>query len=306
MTRVDAGDAGRPVERYFRRKRFRCRLRATLLDPYWDGFVETMEQRGYQRYTIYRTVEIVVPFAEYAAATMGIRDADRLNEEVVERYLMTRCCRESPACLRHMMGYLRDRGVLRADPALRGSSGPALVLEYVSFLRDHRGIGDRRATLHGVHVRAFLESLGRVGTSKGIRRLTPAAIYSFVAGRADTLSRSGRKFMCTALRIFLRFLLMRGYVTRDLVSCVPVIPSFKLDRLPRGIAWEDIQRILAVVDRSTAVGRRDYAMLRARSGDRLPVHDCAPAVQAVPGPSPRQGAEGAHLSNSSRHGEADP
>ena len=100
---------------------------------------------------------------------------------------------------------------------------------------------------------AFLEDLGRIGNTKGIGRLTPAAIHAFIVGRADRLSRSDRKTMCTALRGFLRFLLVRGYLRRDLVSCVPVIPSFKLDRLPRGIGWDDVQRILAVIDRSTTV-----------------------------------------------------
>jgi integrase/recombinase XerD len=256
---VDAPDAGRPIERYFRRGCFRRRLRASLLDPYWDGFIGAMEQRGYQRYTIYRSVEIALPFAEYAAA-MGI-SVHALGDAVVERYLEVRCYRESSWCLRHVVDFLRERGVLHASATRRASTSPALVIEYQGFLRDHRGISDDRAALHGVHVAAFLKDLGRIGNAKGIRSLTPAAVHAFIVGRADKLSRSDRKTMCTALRGFLRFLLVRGYLRRDLVSCVPVIPSFKLDRLPRGIDWDGIQRILAVIDRSTPVGCRDYAML---------------------------------------------
>ena len=64
-----------------------------------------------------------------------------------------------------------------------------------------------------------------------------------------------------AIRTFLRFLYMRGYTPLDLVCAVPVIPSFKLERLPTTISIADIQSILGAVDRTTAMGRRDYAML---------------------------------------------
>src|SRR6185369_5190506 len=149
---VDAPDAGRPIERYFRRGCFRRRLRASLLEPYWDGFVEAMEQRGYQRYTICRSVEIALLFAEYASAMdIGVH---ALSDAVVERYVDVRRYRESRWCLRHVMDYLREQGVLRASPARSGSTSPVLVVEYQRFLRDHRGISDDRAALHGIHVGA--------------------------------------------------------------------------------------------------------------------------------------------------------
>jgi integrase len=67
--------------------------------------------------------------------------------------------------------------------------------------------------------------------------------------------------MCAAIRMFLRFLFLRGYTSLDLAFAVPVIPTFKLERLPTAISTDAIVRILAAVDRSTPVGRRDYAML---------------------------------------------
>lgn len=262
MRLADAVEVTRPIERYFRRRCTRRRLRESMFDPFWDGFVEAMEERGYRRYTIYRTVEIAIPFAEYAK-DHGVHDVSELSDTVLERYLDVCGCCESRRCLRHFMDYLRAHG-LGTPPASRGApcpAGSALVVEYQRFLRDHRGVSEKRADLHGVHVGAFLAALGQIGSAKQIGRLTPAAIHAFITGRADRMSRSGRKAMCTALRSFLRFLLVRGYLRHDLVPCVPVIPSFKLDRLPRGIAWADVQRILAVIDRSTVVGCRDYAML---------------------------------------------
>jgi integrase len=67
--------------------------------------------------------------------------------------------------------------------------------------------------------------------------------------------------MCAAIRTFLRFTYLRGYTIHALVSAVPVIPSFRLERLPTAISTDAIERLLAAVDRSTPLGRRDYAML---------------------------------------------
>jgi hypothetical protein len=75
----------RPIDRYFRRKGFRTKLQASFFAPYWDGFIESMERRGYCRYTTYRTIEIALPLSAHAAV-MGLGVAD-LTDEIVERYL---------------------------------------------------------------------------------------------------------------------------------------------------------------------------------------------------------------------------
>ena len=40
------------------------------------------------------------------------------------------------------------------------------------------------------------------------------------------------------------------------------VPSFKHERLPRGPQWEDARRLLDAPDRTTVLGRRDYAILQ--------------------------------------------
>jgi len=252
------------VNAYFIRMGFRARLRACLLAPYWDDLIETMCGRGYSRHVIYATIHHALWFAEFAA-TRGVGDARGLTDELVIRYHGTcpqhpRMAAESRRYLRWVMGFLRAGGILPAVRAAPVTASLPLLDEYLRFLADHRGIGVRRIERHRVHVQAFLESLGPPDTVIPAG-LDAGAVFRFITTRAPALGRSERKSMCAALRTFLRFLRLRGALTQDLAAVVPVIPSFKLDRLPRGIAWEDIQKILAVVDRSTPMGRRDYALL---------------------------------------------
>lgn len=241
-------------------KRIRLGLASSLLAPYWDGLARRMFEQGYGWHSVRRTIEIAKPFAAYAQL-QGVYDAGELTEDLVERYLKVRRLRESPWCLRRLLSFLRERGILRTGSDSQDTPRHELLDEYLRFLLEHRGISTGRIDEHRRHAGAFLEALGESAERSTIGKLDVSTVFRFVTDRAATLTRSQRKAMCAALRTFLRFLHLREYVERDLSSTVPVIPSFKLDRVPQGLEREDIAKILNVVDRSTPVGRRDYAIL---------------------------------------------
>ena len=68
--------------------------------------------------------------------------------------------------------------------------------------------------------------------------------------------------MTTALRSFLRFARYRGEITLDLAACVPSVASWSLSTLPKSLPPAQVEQVLANVrQRSTAVGRRDHAIL---------------------------------------------
>jgi integrase len=67
--------------------------------------------------------------------------------------------------------------------------------------------------------------------------------------------------MCWALRAFLRYLHHQGLIPLALAGCVPSIRSWKLASLPTYLSAAQIQSVLESCDRTTALGRRDYAVL---------------------------------------------
>lgn len=77
--------------------------------------------------------------------------------------------------------------------------------------------------------------------------------------------------MTTALRSFLRYVCYRGEGMPDLVAAVPTVANWSMTSLPRAISAEQVSQLLNSIDRSTAMGRRDYAILLlfARLGLRL-------------------------------------
>jgi site-specific recombinase XerD len=78
------------------------------------------------------------------------------------------------------------------------------------------------------------------------------------------------KLLTCALRSFLRYARYRGAVTLDLAAAVPVVANWSMPSIPRAIGTDQVRQLLASIDRRTAMGRRDYAvvLLLARLGLR--------------------------------------
>ena len=64
-----------------------------------------------------------------------------------------------------------------------------------------------------------------------------------------------------SVRVFLRYLYREGLIPRDLSPAVETPRHYRLADVPRSISWEQVRQVLEAVERRTAVGRRDYAML---------------------------------------------
>jgi len=67
--------------------------------------------------------------------------------------------------------------------------------------------------------------------------------------------------MCWTLRAFTRYLVYRGYIVDDLAAAVPSVRSWRFGPLPDHLPPPKIQRVLDGCDRTTAIGKRDYAVL---------------------------------------------
>jgi site-specific recombinase XerD len=74
----------------------------------------------------------------------------------------------------------------------------------------------------------------------------------------------------TGLRCFLRHLIVRGRCAPELVGAVPKVPTWRMARLPRYLAAEDVERVIAACEtqKHTALRNRALLLLLARLGLR--------------------------------------
>ncbi|MEK7301793.1 MAG: site-specific integrase [Pseudomonadota bacterium] len=109
-------------------------------------------------------------------------------------------------------------------------------------------------------IRGFLE--GRFGHGRvTLSRLCAGDVVRFVQRQAPYLHLKVAKLMTSALRSFLRYARYLGEVTLDLAAAVPIVANWSMTSIPRAISADHVRQLLASIDRHTALGRRDYAVL---------------------------------------------
>ena len=134
------------------------------------------------------------------------------------------------------------------------------VPRFFDYLVEERGLRPASVLSYRHHLDRFEAYLTRVGA--GVNELSPALLSAFVTERAGTgLAKTTVREACGVLRVFLRYAHREGVVGRDLSATVEWPQAYRLSTIPRSITWEEVERVLAGVDRRTACGKRDYAIL---------------------------------------------
>lgn len=83
------------------------------------------------------------------------------------------------------------------------------------------------------------------------------AYIKTLAGHAHTTI--GHEICC--LRTFLRFLLEIGEIQTDFAAKIPMIQLRKQTRIPSVWAKDELQKLIAAIDRGSPLGKRDYAII---------------------------------------------
>jgi site-specific recombinase XerD len=134
-----------------------------------------------------------------------------------------------------------------------------LLRAYADHLARHRGSPERTVHRKLDHVGKVLDHLAQQG--KTWRSMTLLDIDEFLIGCSRRYARTTTADITCSVRSFARFLLATGRISADLAESVisPVQPKY--ERLRRALPWADVQRLLRAVDRSSARGLRDHALL---------------------------------------------
>lgn len=162
------------------------------------------------------------------------------------------------AVVRSLAGYLKDQGVLVPDPV---TTTDTLVARYRAYLMRVRGLSARTATAHAGTATEFLSSLKYDSTPGRLSELQQPDVERFVRTTGRRLSRATLQHTVANLRSFLRFLATASLVPLGLDGGIDTPRVYRGERLPRALPWGTVRDLLRSVERSTAMGRRDYAML---------------------------------------------
>jgi site-specific recombinase XerD len=229
-----------------------------LLGPHLDGFVVWLRSQGYPPLPIYSRLRA----ARHIDALLWRRGVRRLGDLTAVKFLAY-APRDSQddidlaAAIRSLVRYFEDQHALA--PA-RPTPGQDLLVSYQTHLEDVRGFAARTVSHHAATVSELMAHLGDAEATDRLRALDQRGIEDFLVAMGRRLSRESLQHTIAHIRSFLRFLGARGLGPSGLDFRIDTPRVYRGERLPRALPWETVLAFLRSIDRSTPVGRRDYAM----------------------------------------------
>ena len=159
-----------------------------------------------------------------------------------------------------LLGYLRDLGVVPpASPPLPDGPAAELLGRYRKYLTSERGLAERAVRRYLSEVGPFVASVtgpdGVDWAAVSAANVTRFLVEVCGSGRVPSSN------LLAALRSFLRFAHLEGWIMLPLMQAVPSVAGWNGRSLPRRLEPNEVRRLLGGCDRHSAAGRRDYAML---------------------------------------------
>jgi integrase/recombinase XerD len=245
---------------WFSHSHWRARLSAHIA-----GFAKWARDEGYASPSRWRKVLLAAGFSRWLGEQAV--SVCRVSSEHVARYLRSRAGRVQiqrgdAAALRQFIDLLRRQGLVPPEkvPPCRLTPVEQAVDAFEPYLRNERMLAEAALVNYVPFVRRFLA--GRFGDRPvRLSRLCAGDVVRFVQRQAPRLHLKRAKLLTTALRSFLRFAPYRGDIACDLAAAVPTVANWSMTSIPRAIPAEAVRRLWASINRCTATGRRDYAIL---------------------------------------------
>ena len=262
------------LERYFLKPQTIDDIRSSWLADPIESYVAWLTEHGYAPRNVFKRVPILRRFAQFAWShgARSVQDLPDLVEPFVSHWIAERDNGRSRDRARVYRNELRgpvEQMLSLILPEFVGRGRPTRAIDepftaqapgFFAYLREERGL--RKATLEQYRhwLRRLEAYLGRVGVG-ALSELSPAVLSAFATSSFEGLSQNTISGFCSTLRVFLRYLHREAIIVHDLTAVIEAPQKRRLSNIPRSIAWDEVRRMLESVDRRTAVGKRDYAIL---------------------------------------------
>ena len=230
------------------------------LDHHLEAFLAFLAQAGYAENTRRGKARRIAPFIQWTH-TSGIRlyEVDDLDA-CIDAFLAgpSRRLYKHRCALQAFVAYLREAKVLPSR-SMELSAAAALCQRYLEHLHRQQGLSDHSIAAYAVSVRGFIDAMRLPEEAAGLDAL---AIRRYLLTLSQQHAVATVKVYAAGLRSFLRFCLLKGLISRDLSTALPCIGRCQPKPMPPILPDEDIERVLATVDRSSLRGCREFAVLQ--------------------------------------------
>jgi integrase len=163
---------------------------------------------------------------------------------------------------------------LMPQPPPVGGAIETAVRAFDHFLQEVCGLAEQTRVNRCRYVRQFLSALFGAGPID-VERITPVTLIDYVTDWAGQTQPLIATAMVGALRSYLRFLHFDGQLRENFGAAIPAPACRSSAGVPPALGDADLARFWSVFDRSTPIGKRDYAIARCLADMALRCHEVA-------------------------------
>lgn len=259
------------LNRYFIRPTTVDRIRACWIGEAIERYVVWLTQQNYAARNVSFRVPVLVRFGEFARRS-GANNLDELPahiEPFIEEWLNHRkggysesdrwiAAREVRNPIRQLLRLL----VPHDGSYSEGRSDPfvSVAPSFFEFLRRERGLRETTLVQYRHYLQRFQDFLQKLDRPL-LPDLPPSVVSALIIESGATIDKRSVQSLCSILKVFFRYFYRLGLMTRDLGKAIESPRRYQLSNLPRSITWKEVEQMLLKVDRRSAVGKRDYAVL---------------------------------------------
>lgn len=240
------------------------RLRVSVLGEHVEPFGARLAELGYRPMSIRDKLRTVSVLARWMA-DRGHTISD-LDEACVSAFLVAyrgrgrtgRGLRRTGLAL---LEHLRSAGAIPTPEASCPESPlAALLAQYAVYLRQERAVTQGTIAAYVSIAHTFVSERLPEGGARPAS-LDAHDVHEFLLAQVRRVAPKRAQYVGSALRAFLRFLFARGETPTDLACAVLTVRQRRWAGVPRHMSPRDVERLLRSCDRSSATGRRNYAIL---------------------------------------------
>lgn len=234
-----------------------------ILGSILNEFAEFLFHLGYSRQIICRHVRSA-SFIDHQLQQQGCQDIEEINKRNLRSCAPSRKTKKNiyaPATIKVLNRYFKEKRTPLQEPLNPSNPIEAKLLDYCDYLQKVRGITTLTVQKH---YRTSLQFLTYFNKHRGISHLSKITLHDIEGFVCDTGKKVGReelRHVISYLRSLLRFLVIRGEVPTGLDSQIDTPRIYREEKLPHFLEWETVEALMKSIDRKSAIGKRDYAML---------------------------------------------
>lgn len=248
------------MHRFFSKPETLLRLRRGPLGDYLDRYAVLLSEQGFCR--VHARLQLV-QIADFSL-WLDKRGLTIINIQpaTIDSFIEDRRRRVKPraerSTLQRFLKLVRPEACTQVSPPLTASQ--VLLQDFRRHFLEERGAAQVSYLAFQPILHKFLSDCFPDGTID-CARLTAKDVIRFVRRHAYRHSPGRAKLLITALRVFLRYLRLRGNITSDLAASVPRVAMWPGSTIPKFLSPDQVRQVLAQCDPNSAIGGRNYAIL---------------------------------------------